>query len=166
MTEPPPSMTAVQDILFREARLLDAQRWDEWLEMYCEDAVFWVPAVTMSGAYTTDPQVSLNFIYIVGRIGLEARVFRVASGGSLASNPLPRTRHLVTNVMMDDSGPDEVRAFANFQVAAFCEVRGQQSKSGSYEYVLRRQEDRLQIAQKKVLLLEYVIDGYFDYFTI
>ena len=29
-----------------------------------------------------------------------------------------------------------------------------------------RQEDRLQIAQKKVLLLEYVIDGYFDYFTI
>ena len=126
MTEPPPSVTAVQDILFREARLLDAQRWDEWLEMYCEDAVFWVPAVTMSGAYTTDPQVSLNFIYIVGRIGLEARVFRVESGGSLASNPLPRTRHLVTNVMVDDSGPDEVRAFANSQVAAFCEVRGQQ----------------------------------------
>ena len=48
MTEPPPSVTAVQDILFREARLLDAQRWDEWLEMYCEDAVFWVPAPAIS----------------------------------------------------------------------------------------------------------------------
>ena len=86
----------------------------------------------------------MNFIYIVGRAGLEARVFRVASGGSLASNPLPRTRHLVTNVMIDDDGPDEVAAFANIQVVAFCEARGQQILTGSYEYVLRRQDGRLQ----------------------
>jgi 3-phenylpropionate/cinnamic acid dioxygenase small subunit len=128
--------------------------------------VFWVPAVTMAGAPTTDAENSLNFIYIAGRVGLEARALRVASGGSLASNPLPHTRHLVTTVMVDEDGPAEVRAFANAQVVAFCEARGQQTLSSSYEYTLRKQNGILRIAQKKILLLEYVIDGYFDFFTI
>lgn len=120
----------------------------------------------MDGEYTTDPEVSLNFIYIVGRAGLEARVFRVESGGSLASNPLPHTRHLVTNVAVDSDGPAEVAAFANTQIVAYCEARGQQIINGSYEYVLRKEDGGLRIAQKKILLLEYVIDGYFDFFTI
>ena len=169
MADPVP-MAAVQEsvqaFLYREARLLDAQKWNDWLDLYCDDAVFWVPAVTMAGTHTTDPESSLNFIYIVGRTGLEARVFRVASGGSLASNPLPRTRHLVTTVMIDGDGPNEVRAFANVQTAAFCEARGQQILNSSYEYVLRKHDGGFQIAQKKILLLEYVIDGYFDFFTI
>jgi hypothetical protein len=49
---------------------------------------------------------------------------------------------------------------------AFCEARGQQILTSTYEYVLRQQDGRLRIAQKKILLLEYVIDGYFDFFTI
>ena len=159
-------LTAVQDLLYREARLLDAQKWSDWLDLYCEDAVFWVPAVTMDGRHTTDPETSLNFIYIAGRAGLEARAFRVESGGSLASNPLPRTRHLVTAVMIEGEGPSELRASANVQAVAFCEARGQQILTSTYEYVLRKQDGRLRIAQKKILLLEYVIDGYFDFFTI
>jgi 3-phenylpropionate/cinnamic acid dioxygenase small subunit len=160
------SSAAVADFLYREARLLDARKFGDWLDLFCEDAVFWAPAVGMDGEYTTDPEVSLNFIYIVGRAGLEARVFRVESGGSLASNPLPHTRHLVTNVAVDSDGPAEVTAFANTQVVAFCEARGQQILNGSYEYVLRRENGRLRIARKKILLLEYVVDGYFDFFTI
>ena len=27
-----------------------------WLDLFCEDAVFWVPAVGMDGEYTTDPE--------------------------------------------------------------------------------------------------------------
>ena len=160
------SLAAVADFLYREARLLDARKFGEWLTLFGEDAVFWAPAVGMDGEYTAEPETSLNFIYIVGRAGLEARVFRVESGGSLASNPLPHTRHLVTNVMIDRDGPAEIEVFANTQVVAFCEARGQQILAGSYEYVLRKESGGLRIAQKKILLLEYVIDGYFDFFTI
>lgn len=160
------ALPAVQELLYREARLLDAQNWSEWLDLYSDDAVFWVPAVTMSGQHTTNPERSLNFIYIVGRVGLEARAFRVASGGSLASNPLPRTRHLITGVTVDRESSGEIGAFANAQTVAFCEARGQQILTSSYEFTLRRLDGRLRIAQKKILLLEYVIDGYFDFFTI
>jgi 3-phenylpropionate/cinnamic acid dioxygenase small subunit len=160
------AVTAVQQFLYREARLLDGRKWAEWLDLFCDDAVFWVPAVTMTGEHTSDPATSLNFMYIVGRAGLEARAYRVESGGSLASNPLPHTRHLITNVMVDHDGSGEMSAFANVQTVAFCEPRGQQILSGSYEYVLRKQNGGLRIARKKVLLLEWVIDGYFDFFTI
>lgn len=157
---------AVQAFVNREARVLDAQKWNEWLDLYAEDAVFWVPAVTMAGEYTSDAENALNFIYINGRAGLEARAFRVASGGSLASNPLPRTRHLIGTVMIDTQGPQEIHAFVNAQTVAFCEPRGQQILTSSYEYILRPHEGGYRIAQKKILLLEYVIDGYFDFFTI
>lgn len=165
MTEPV-RLAAVEELLYREARLLDTRQWDAWLDLYCEDAVFWAPAVTMAGDYTTDPEQELNFIYIVGKVGLEARAFRVKSGASLASTPLPRTRHLVTGVMLDEATADAARVFANFQTVSFSEVRGQQMRSGTYEYVLRRENGALRIAQKKVLLLEYMIDGYFDFYTI
>jgi 3-phenylpropionate/cinnamic acid dioxygenase small subunit len=157
---------AVTEFLYREARLLDARQFSEWLDLFRQDAIFWVPAVGMDRQYTSEPETSLNFMYIVGRAGLEARVFRVESGGSLASNPLPHTRHLVTNVMVDRDGPDGIAAFANTQVVAFCEPRGQQILNGSYEYLLCREDHRFRIASKKVLLLEYVVDGYFDFFTV
>src|SRR5581483_632464 len=150
---------AVAEFLYREARLLDGRKFGEWLDLFGDDAIFWVPAVDMDRTYTREPETSLNFMYIVGRPALEARVFRVESGGSLASNPLPYTRHLVTNVMVEDAGSAEPQAFANTQVVAFCEPRGQQILNGSYEYVLRNENGRLRIARKKVLLLEYVIDG-------
>jgi benzoate/toluate 1,2-dioxygenase subunit beta len=162
-----PALTAAAaEFLYREARLLDTRKFGEWLDLFTDDAIFWVPAVGMDRVYTSEPETSLNFIYIAGRAGLEARVFRVESGGSLASNPLPHTRHLVTNVMVDSEGPDGVAVFANNQVVAFCEPRGQQILNGSCEYLLRRQSGGFRIAAKKVLLLEYVIDGYFDFFTV
>jgi benzoate/toluate 1,2-dioxygenase beta subunit/2,4,5-trichlorophenoxyacetic acid oxygenase 2 len=156
----------VSELLFREARLLDAQRWSDWLELYCEDAVFWVPAFTMAGGYTEHPDAELNFIYMAGRGGLEERVFRLNTGISLSSTPLPRTRHMVGMVMIDGDSGDTVEAFANCQVAVFTEIRGQQLRTSSYEYRLRRSGGALHIAQKKVLLLEAVVDGYFDFYAI
>jgi len=156
----------VSELLFREGRLLDAQRWTDWLELYCEDAVFWVPAFTMAGGYTAHPDRELNLIYMAGRSGLEERVFRLNTGISLSSTPLPRTRHMVGMVMVDGQSGDTVEAFANCQIAVFTEIRGQQLRSSSYEYRLRRTGDGLHIAQKKVLLLEAVIDGYFDFYAI
>ncbi|HUZ75166.1 MAG TPA: aromatic-ring-hydroxylating dioxygenase subunit beta [Stellaceae bacterium] len=161
-----PLLAAVSQFLFREARLLDEQKWPEWLELYSDDAVFWVPATKMAGGYTSDPEYELNFIYIKGRVGIEARIFRLGTNSSMASTPPPRTRHLVTGVMIDEAGADHVRACASWQVVSFSEERGQQIRSGSYEYMLRREHQSFRIARKKILLLEHVIDGYFDVYMV
>jgi 3-phenylpropionate/cinnamic acid dioxygenase small subunit len=157
---------AVSEMLFREARFLDEQKWAQWLELYSPDAVFWVPATRMDGGYTTDPERELNYIYINGRAGLEARIFRLETNSSIASTPPPRTCHLVTGVTIDEENPKEVLAFAKWQVVSFSETRGQQTRSGSYAYVLRREGEGFRIACKKIMLLEHVIDGYFDVYTV
>lgn len=162
----PELLAEVSELLFREVRLLDAQRWTDWFDLYADDAVFWVPAFTMQGGYTEQPDRELNLIYINGRAGLEERVFRLNTGISLSSTPLPRTRHVLGTVMVDREEGHELSAFATCLCASFTEIRGQQIRSSHYEYRLRRIGNGLAIAQKKVLLLESVIDGYFDFYAI
>jgi 3-phenylpropionate/cinnamic acid dioxygenase small subunit len=156
----------VAEFLFCEARLLDAQNWRRWLELYAEDCLFWAPATTMRGGYTADPERELNFIYIVGRAGLEARVFRLETNSSMASTPPPRTCHLVTCVVIDEAKPEQVCATAHWQTVSFNEQTGQRIRSGSYEYVLHREGGSFRITRKKIFLLEHVIDGFFDFYMI
>ena len=162
----PQLQAEIADFLYREARLLDQQKWSEWLELYAEDAVFWAPAPLMRGGYTSNPELELNYIYIVGRTGLEARIVRIETNSSLASTPPSRTCHLVTGVVIEEANAQEVGASASWQVASFTEQRGQQLRSGAYEYRLRRAGSTFVIARKKILLLEHVVDGYFDVYSV
>ncbi|MCC2097926.1 MAG: aromatic-ring-hydroxylating dioxygenase subunit beta [Hyphomicrobiales bacterium] len=159
-------LAEVTAFLNHEARLLDAQQWHDWLDLYCGDAVFWAPATRMEGGYTSDPELELNLIYMKGRAGLEDRVFRLGTQLSLASTPLPRTRHFLSLIAIDSASATEVEVFANWQVVWYGELRGQQIRAGSYEYVLRRTDEGLRIARKKILLLESEIDGYFDFYGV
>ena len=45
----------VSDLIYREATLLDRHRWDEWIQLYTEDAVYWVPAWAKVTKYRVDP---------------------------------------------------------------------------------------------------------------
>src|SRR3954452_2850324 len=37
------SRDEVMDFVYREARLLDEQRFDEWLDLFAEDGRYWMP---------------------------------------------------------------------------------------------------------------------------
>jgi benzoate/toluate 1,2-dioxygenase subunit beta len=34
----------IEQFLYKEARLLDTQKFEEWLDLFTEDACYWVPA--------------------------------------------------------------------------------------------------------------------------
>ena len=36
-------LRSVEQFLFHEARLLDQQRWDKWLDLFTPEGVYWVP---------------------------------------------------------------------------------------------------------------------------
>lgn len=157
---------AVAEFLFQEARLLDEQRWREWLELYSEDAVFWVPAYTDHGELVTDPDTQLNLIYITSRKGLEERVFRIETGDAASSTPTPRTCHLITNVLTDGLHSDTLIVRANWQVASYTDDRGPLLRNGHYEYLLRGTPSEFQIARKKIVMLEEKMEGYIDFYTV
>ena len=100
MTEGAAALAIATDILYREARALDERRWDDWLALYDEAAEFWVPAWKSESDPTDDPMTEVSLFYTSTRSELEDRVWRVRSGKSIASTPLPRTAHVVANVMV------------------------------------------------------------------
>jgi len=152
--------------LYKEALMLDEQRWDDWLELYAEDAVFWVPSYTMQGEPVTNPELSINLIYLTSRSGLEDRIYRIRTGGSEASTPLPRTSHLITNVLAAESNSGRLRVTANFQVSSWSHKRGAECRSGRYDFELSRAGDEFCIQRKKILPVAEVTDGWFDVFSI
>ncbi|MFP6736495.1 MAG: aromatic-ring-hydroxylating dioxygenase subunit beta [Rhodospirillales bacterium] len=156
----------VARFLYGEALMLDERRWDDWLALYAEDAVFWVPSYTMRGAPVSDPELSINLIYITSRAGLEDRIFRIRTGTSEASAQLPRTCHQISNVTAEAGDDGVVTARANFMVASWSHWRGQEFRSGRYEYQLAREGEAFLIGHKKVLPIEEVTDGWFDVVSI
>ncbi|MGH3343195.1 MAG: aromatic-ring-hydroxylating dioxygenase subunit beta [Carbonactinosporaceae bacterium] len=83
--------TAAEGILFREARLLDERRFHEWLQMFTDDALYWVP-IENEGAPGEPSLIRDN------RAGMEERVFRLVETMAHAQIPPSRTQHDVTNV--------------------------------------------------------------------
>lgn len=104
----------IQAFLYREARLLDDRQWDEWLECYSKDAVFWMPAWDDDDQLTRDPNAEISLIYYPNREGLEDRVYRIKTERSGASTPEPRTTHQVSNLEVLSQEGDTVELRFNW----------------------------------------------------
>jgi benzoate/toluate 1,2-dioxygenase subunit beta len=91
----------IQAFLYREARLLDDEQWDEWLECYDPAARFWMPSWDDDGTLVADPEREISLIYYASRQGLEDRVFRIKTERSSATIPDTRTSHNIANVELE-----------------------------------------------------------------
>lgn len=80
-------------LLEREARLLDQNRFEDWLAMYAENCIVWIPAAETAG----DPRREVS-IYFDDRRRLEDRIFRLRTGKAWSQVPPSRTVRLVSNV--------------------------------------------------------------------
>jgi benzoate/toluate 1,2-dioxygenase beta subunit len=119
-----------EDFLYHEAELLDGNQLDRWLELFTDDAVYWVPARHDEA----DPQRHVSLIYDDrGRIA--ERVWRLTVGPAHAQIPPSVTRRLITNVRIAETAADGLVVRSNF---AIFEVRKgtQRAFAGEYEHRL------------------------------
>lgn len=147
-----------EELLFREALLIDTRRYAEWLAMFTPDIEFWMPAWRNETEPTADPDRELSLIYYKGRRNLEDRVMRLTSGLSTASAPPPRVVHGVSNVLLTAGDTVTAQVSAVFTCNRF-DVRMNRAECffGRYEYTLRRNGDEWLIARKKIVLLNDTI---------
>ena len=159
------SIEQAADLLYREALYLDARRWDDWLALYTEDAVYWAPAMDGDEGWTDDPDNDVSLMYM-DRAGLEARIFRIEGGDSYATDPLPHTSHMVTNVLLNGERDGLTRVTASWSVRSYQRVRGAVTRGGLYEYELRETPDGLGIAHKKIFIHDDRIVGPIDIYNV
>ena len=161
-----PALTAdVAALLHREAYHLDRREWDDWLALYTEHAVYWAPAFASDNAMTSDPDTEISLMYMDKR-GLEARVFRIEGADSYATEPLPWTAHLVSNVLVHGEADGVIEASASWMVHSFLRTRGAVVRGGLYDYSLRREGGGLMILRKKIMVHDDSIVGPLDIYNI
>jgi 3-phenylpropionate/cinnamic acid dioxygenase small subunit len=157
------------ELVAREAHYLDRQDWDSWLRLFTEDAVLWAPAWKSESQTTESPDTELSLMYLSGRAAFEERVWRVRSSLSVASMPLPRTSHLVTNLLIERVAPeqDALEAASNWSVHLFQpKHRQQHTFFGSYQHMFRLIDDEWRIARKTVVLRNDLIPAMIDFYCL
>ena len=158
--------TIAHRVLFEEARALDEQRFHDWLALYAEDAVFWVPAWTDEGRPTLDPETELSLIHCT-RAQLAERVGRVEGGRSLASTPLPRTAHVISNVLAEGAGDGRMFVRSVALTHAFNIKRRETTLAYALvEHDLVATGAGWRIARKKILLQNDYIATMMDFYTV
>jgi 3-phenylpropionate/cinnamic acid dioxygenase small subunit len=137
--------------VYKEARLADEARYAEWLDLWTDDAVYWVPASTDPGA---DPDKHLSHIYD-NRGRLETRIKMLQSGYRYSQEPASLMRRIVSNIEVAAADNDELVAESNFALAELS-IQAKREMHwwvGRTTHRLRRQGGELKMCRKKVVLV-------------
>jgi p-cumate 2,3-dioxygenase subunit beta len=154
-----PTRAEAEDLLYREARLLDTGQLEEWLTLFTEDGMYWLPIE--DGADPAAAAQAVSIVYDDSSRRAE-RVYRTLHTPVLDQNPRSRTVHLVGNVeVLDADGRGDVQVLCN-QVIGEIRSGGQRQVGlnaprwfgARCEFRLRASPDGWRISLKKTVLID------------
>jgi ethylbenzene dioxygenase beta subunit len=145
----------IEKYLYREARLLDERRFEEWTDLFTEDGYYWVPAYPNQ----TDPYKKVS-IFFDDREVMRTRLSRLDHPSVHAQKPASRTVHFVTNIEIDsDHDVDgEILVHSTLQMMEF-RLNKQTSYGGCCQHLLLKIDDGFLLKWKRVDLIN--CDGVF-----
>jgi benzoate/toluate 1,2-dioxygenase beta subunit len=153
----------IQAFIFREARLLDDRKWEEWLTCYHKSVIYWMPAWDDDDLLTEDPLSEISLIFYPNKNGLEDRVYRLKTERSGASMPEPRTTHQLSNLEILKQDERTVELRFNFNTLSH-RYRETSQFFGTNYYTLDISSDQPLIINKRIVLnndyINQVVDVY------
>ncbi|MDB5607487.1 MAG: ring-hydroxylating dioxygenase subunit beta [Bradyrhizobium sp.] len=139
----------VESFLYREARLLDTAQFEEWMDLFTEDALYWVPA----GRDDIDPSRHVSIIHD-DKAAMATRIKRLRSGFAYAQDPASRVHRLISNVELGPSDDEHHTLEVSCMMLLVELARKRQTiHSARCEFTLDRSEANWRIRRKKVNLL-------------
>jgi 3-phenylpropionate/cinnamic acid dioxygenase small subunit len=130
--------TDILQFLYREARLLDEHRFEDWVELLTDDVVYEMPLTLTRERAEQDRVYDREMEYFAeNRESLQMRIARLRTEYAWAEDPPTRTRHLVHNVELERL--DDGRLLAR---SAFV-VHTNRANSTAWESFVGRREDVL-----------------------
>jgi 3-phenylpropionate/cinnamic acid dioxygenase small subunit len=144
----------VEQFLYHEARLLDTHQLEAWLDLFADDATYWVPLERDQ----KDPMETSSLLHD-DRTLLALRVQQARHPRAHARLPLARTVHQVSNILARVEGT-ETQVHSTLQVVEWRNER-QRLWAALVEHRLRPSGTSYKIAHKRVDLVnsEGELDG-------
>jgi len=145
---------AVEQFYYREARLLSEGRFEEWLELFTDDADYWMPSrETIDGRSDAVAARDELAIFDDDKTFLTRRVERLRSSLAHAEQPPSRVRYYVTNVEVEKANKrSEYDVRCNLLVYQSRLERTETIYAGRREDRFRKSKDAWRIAARKVVL--------------
>src|SRR5260221_13187223 len=85
-----PTNQQLIDFVIHEARLIDQHRLDEWLDLFTDDGIYWMPLEWGQ----TDPKLTTSLMYGDKRL-LTIRIERLKGKGTYSQKPRSRGHHVL-----------------------------------------------------------------------
>jgi 3-phenylpropionate/cinnamic acid dioxygenase small subunit len=156
----------VEDLLYREADLLDERRYEEWLDLFTDDARYWMPM--RRNVPRDEPEreftregADVNW-FDEGKDTLTRRVKQILTGVHWAEEPPSRTCHMVSNVQILEvspagPSPNEVAVKCRFLVYRNRVETETDVLVGKREDLLRQHDGQWKIARRNIVLDQSVL---------
>jgi 3-phenylpropionate/cinnamic acid dioxygenase small subunit len=138
-----------------EAWLLDERKFKEWLEIFTDDVLYFMPRrknVLRRELHREVTPLGDLAILEEDKRYLEMRVARLETGMAWAEDPPSRTRHLIGNLEVTPQAGGDVAARTAFLVYRSHLETDSQLLSGSREDLLRKVEGSWRVARRTIVL--------------
>jgi 3-phenylpropionate/cinnamic acid dioxygenase small subunit len=156
----------VEEFLYREAELLDERRYEEWLELFTDDARYFMPMRRnvphdQPAREFTREGADVNW-FDEGKDTLSRRVQQIRTGIHWAEEPPSRICHMVSNVEVLDAtppgpSPSELAVKSRFLIYRNRVETETDVLVGKREDLLRRVNGTWKIARRKIVLDQSVL---------
>jgi 3-phenylpropionate/cinnamic acid dioxygenase small subunit len=137
---------AAEQFLYRQAALLDEKKWQDWIDLFTPDGVYWMPADPAHRHWDGMPA-----IFAEDRDLMTVRMKRVTHPHAWSQAPEWGTNHVVSNVVVERVDPKsgDVHVRSRFHMV---ELRRDELRhfAGTYRHRLERTKDGLRIKLQRV----------------
>ena len=137
----------VEQFLFRQSELLDRKCWNQYIDLFSDDGVYWMPVTEDQTEWLDSPS-----IFAEDKRLMEIRMGRVMHPNAWSQAAQWSTSHLVGNVVIESLDTDKIVVRSRFQML---ELRrdAQRHFGGTYRHTLERHGNDFKIVLQRVDLL-------------
>lgn len=134
----------VEQFLYRQAEILDGKRWQDWIDLFTPDGIYWMPPEPSHTTWDGMPA-----IFAEDRNLMTVRMKRVLHPDAWSQRPLWETNHVVSNVIVEKETADEIHVRSRFHMM---ELRRDDVRhfAGSYRHQLRKTKEGFRIKLQRV----------------
>ena len=151
----------VQQFLHREAELLDERRYEEWLDLFTDDARYFMPMRRNVPHDEREREFTREGLDVSwfdeGKDTLTRRVKQIRTGIHWAEEPASRICHIVSNVQVLHAAGDEIGVKSRFLIYRNRVETETDILVGKREDLLRRANGDFKIAHRKIVLDQSVL---------
>ena len=101
----------VEQLLYRQAELLDGKHWQAWIDLFDEQGVYWMPATPEQVEWEGSPS-----IFAEDKLLMEIRMGRVSHPNAWSQAPMWETNHVVSQVVVEAVNGSDIQARSRFHM--------------------------------------------------